>query len=53
MLSLFVDRAASAFSVPAEAALNTFASLLLVYCCTSIPVLLWALKQYVTSRKVR
>jgi hypothetical protein len=51
MLSLLADRAASVLSVPAEAALNTFASLLVVYCCTSIPVFLWALKQFLASLK--
>ena len=51
MLSLLADRAASVFSVPAEAALNTFATLLVVYCCTSIPILLWAVKQFLASFK--
>ena len=35
----------SALAVPADAALRTLLSLLVVYCCTAVPLVLWALSR--------
>lgn len=52
MLDVLSERAASVFSIPAEAAFRTLLSLLVVYLCTSLPVVLWGIKKLLQKVQV-
>lgn len=52
MLDVVIERLAAVFSIPAEAAFRTLLSMLVVYCCTMIPLLCWGLPKLLQGAQV-
>lgn len=52
MLEGLASTVASALAVPAEAAVRTLASMLVVYCCTALPLIFWTIGKLTQRPKV-